>query len=333
MTSVNLSSQSLAAATTSASYATTSVSASASDTATAASATASPSTQVTISGEAMMLSRLFNTDDPNANPVIHYSSEPILQGVSTYSYLNASDRTFVSKLYEYAQQNGIDPLNVDYFAFDVGVYRSTEHILAHAPYDYDKQGNPVVRTFNVNDEAIAQNIYTSKALNDTEVNHGFLKFMLDPGWHPVHATDFKFLQEVVFGFSASGEAADPNAKPVVRPKASDFAPYKLDTSDSGGADGAFLFEKYASRVKKLSNWLTDDDKSMLGLMYSLAEPKGEGAMKKVDRYAAQLVIAHLTEQLVAGIAADPKKEKAEAAAYVNKLLLAKSAANKADKPA
>jgi hypothetical protein len=41
----------------------------------------------------------------------------------------------------------------------------------------------------------------------------------------------------------------------------------------------------------------------------------------------------LTEQLVAGIAADPKKEKAEAAAYVNKLLLAKSAANKADKPA
>jgi len=301
-TTISVSDTSRSGALGAASYATTSD---------ASTDTASSSTQVTISGKAMMLSRMFHTEDPNADPVIQYSSEPIRQSGLVASYLNASDRVFVSKLYEYAQQNGIDPIKVDAYAFDLGCYRSTEHILAYSPADYDLQGKPTARAFNATDEAIAQNIYASKAFNDTEVNHGFLQFMLDPGWDPVHATDFKFLQQVVFAFSSSGSdgSADPNAKPVVRPKTSDFTPLEMPPADSNATSGAALFEKYAHRVEKLKNWLTDDDKSLLGLMYSLAEKKGESEMKKVDGFAGKLVIMHLTEQLISGTMGGAEKGK------------------------
>lgn len=265
-------------------------------------------TRVTISGKAMMLSRLFKTTDPSSESRVETNkSKP--SGL-VYDFLTQDDRKTISKLYDYASAKGIDPVKVDNVAFDLACYRRSDGVLGYSGCDYDLKGQPVERSLNPSDEAIAQRILTSKAINDTEIDHGFLRKILDPGYFPTHASDFQFLQQTVFAFSTLGPdgAADPNAKPVIRPKASDFSPIKIDQPD----DGKSLVqerllgltrsgERVAPAVKSLQlGYLTDMDKVMLAGKYDEALKRGEGreGIEKVDKLALSLAAQRWQQQML-----------------------------------
>lgn len=270
-------------------------------------------TTVSISGRAIMLSRLFHSSDSNTNLAVASSTTTGNTSGSVFDFLTTEDRKFLSQLYEHTNSNGIDPLEVDNVAFDLGVYRrygpggppDTTGLL------FDLQGNPIVSEFNPSDEAIAQRILTSKAMGDTEVDHGFLRAIFNPNRTPVHASNFNFLQHVVFDSSAKGGdgAVDPNAIPIVRPKKEDVQPLALDgvtipnertlmlsqviiakkTSASGSVNSA---GKWAS-----SNYLHSSDKDLFSQLYSQLQ-KQNGDLSKVDHLAGVLGIYRMREQLL-----------------------------------
>ena len=270
-------------------------------------------TKVSISGRAMMLSRLFHTSDPNANPSIEHSATTSNLSGSVYSFLNTSDRQVLSKLYNYASSNGIDPEKVDRVAFDLGCYRmdgsSGSDDTAGALYDL--QGNPIISEFNAPDEAAAQKILTSKAMGDTSIDHGFLRTVLTPTKVPLHASDFGFLQQAVFAFSATGSdgSADPNASPVIRPKKDDFPQLKLNTNTNESGNTTLLSRLLPDTQHSNSNasdsanssvffnYLNHNDKELLGNLYSIAKKQGDD-LTKVDRLATALGAYRMKEQLI-----------------------------------
>ena len=230
-----------------------------------------------------MLSRLFNSDG-SVEPKIETSTTTSNTSGSVYNFLTKSDREMLATVYEYASANGIDPLKVDGLAFDLGGYRMSG---PGGPPDtagkmYDLQGNPRIPEFNAEDEAVAQRVLTSKAMGDTLIDHGFLEAIFTPTKRSVHASDFSFLEDVVYAFSATGSdgATDPNAKPVVRYKAEDFPPLKLDDQavelgsktmrsrlsgkELAGSVGALGTLSPNENITKLLDLLSDNDKAVAG---------------------------------------------------------------------
>jgi hypothetical protein len=88
------------------------------------------SASVTLSGRAIMLSRLFHTQDTNTQPSVvlasggltrdHLSQNPI-------DFLTEKDRSLVSDMYAYAQQQGSDLTYVDTLAITLGTYRQFDN--------------------------------------------------------------------------------------------------------------------------------------------------------------------------------------------------------------
>jgi hypothetical protein len=270
------------------------------------------SATVSISGRTMMLSRLFGATDPSANPAIYQPGTAPSSGL-IYSFLTSSDRDVVSSLYEYAQANSIDPVNVDHFAFDLGCYRATPNLSDSVGQMFDSQtGEPLNLEFkNPGDEAIAQRILTSKAISDTQIPHDFLRAQLDPGIKGGHAVDFAFLERIVYASSASGSdgAQDPNAVLAPRPKerlakleAAGTLPSPEQMRASTSSDSGTVFDKYAGRIHMLAQFLPDDVKGMLGALYATAEAKGSGPnspeMTTVDRLARDLAVRAMTTAIL-----------------------------------
>ncbi len=253
-----------------------------------------------------MLSRLFNSDG-SVEPKIETSTTTSNTSGSVYNFLTKSDREMLATVYEYASANGIDPLKVDGLAFDLGGYRMSG---PGGPPDtagkmYDLQGNPRIPEFNAEDEAVAQRVLTSKAMGDTLIDHGFLEAIFTPTKRSVHASDFSFLEDVVYAFSATGSdgATDPNAKPVVRYKAEDFPPLKLDDQavelgsktmrsrlsgkELAGSVGALGTLSPNENITKLLDLLSDNDKDMLSRLYAIAQSRNED-LSKFDNMALML---------------------------------------------
>lgn len=264
------------------------------------------SATVSISGRAIMLSRLFNSDG-SVEPRVEITTTTSNTSGSVYSFLTKSDREMLATVYEYASVNGIDPLKVDGLAFDLGAYRMAG---PGGPLDgagklYDLQGNPIIPEFNAEDEAVAQRVLTSKAMGDTLIDRGFLEAIFTPTKRSVHASDFSFLEDVVYAFSASGSdgATNPDAKPVVRYKAEDFPPLKLDGQavESGsktmlsrllekeltGNTGALGTLSANKGVTKLLDILSANDKDMLSRLYAIAQTRNED-LSKFDNIALML---------------------------------------------
>lgn len=253
-----------------------------------------------------MLSRLFNSDG-SVEPRIETTTTTSNTSGSVYSFLTKSDREMLATVYEYASANGIDPLKVDGLAFDLGAYRMAGPggPLDGAGKAYDLQGNPFIPEFNAEDEAVAQRVLTSKAMGDTLIDRGFLEAIFTPTKRSVHASDFSFLEEVVYAFSASGSdgATNPDAKPVVRYKAEDFPPLKLDNQavESGsktmlsrllekeltGHTGALGILSANKGATKLLDLLSANDKDMLSRLYAIAQTRNED-LSKFDNIALML---------------------------------------------
>lgn len=259
------------------------------------------SATVSISGKAIMLSRLFNSDG-SAEPKFETATTTSNTSGSVYNFLTRDDREMLSSVYEYASSKGIDLAKVDHLAADLGIYRMAG---AGGPTDgagklFDLQGKPIIAQFNAEDEAIAQRVMTSKAAGDTLIDRGFLDAVFSPTRMSVHASDFSFLEDVVYAFSASGSdgATDPAAKPLARYSAEDFPSLKLDDQalESGSKTMVSrLIDKELTGnaqsknmgIVKLLDLFNNDDKTILSRLYSVGQSRNE-ELSKLDNIAIML---------------------------------------------
>lgn len=169
-------------------------------------ATASaPSTSVSLSGKAIMLSRLFGTNDPNATPAV--MSGIGKDGVLSVYYLTESDRTLVSDMYAYAQQQGADLQYVDSLALTLSVYRYHDNGRLLGGFDsFDAQGHKLTSSYSPADTEIANRILNGDAINSTRLDHGFLRQILDPSYALGNASNMGFMEQMVVKFSDKGAA-------------------------------------------------------------------------------------------------------------------------------
>ena len=282
-----------------------------------ASATRASGTADTVqlsSGRTIMLTRLFGTTDPQADPGMYSPSGNRSQSV--YRHLTGADQEVIAATYEYARDQGIDPQEVDNLAFDLAVYRSrpsSATFVDSVGHVFDQDGNPVIWDFPPEQEATAQRVLTSKALNDSALPEDFLRNVLDPGLQPVHAVNFAFLEKVVYATSTSGSdgAQDPAAVLPPRPRerlAALQAAGQLPTPEEMRArsapapetDAGDHFARYAARVGGVQSFLSDDVKILLGSLYErAAEQYGPDSleMKQVDELAKRLMVLRLSEVL------------------------------------
>ena len=268
------------------------------------------STKVLISGRSLVLSRLFHTNDPSLEPPVLYQ---FTMSGNSYEFLNTQDRDIVAKLYEYAQESGIDLEQITNFAFDLAHHRFKMLFGGYQPPGglFYLDGTPNIAEFDERDEALAQQILASNAYKDTEIDHGFLDAILTPTKQSLHSVDFAVLQQLVYAFSASGSdgSADPNAVPVIRVKASDFAPLPPDelpanqpkTSRERFDRLLDSWQKTKPGINQLLTQLNDQDKTVLSALYDRLEKDKESSAKieeKVLKLALQLSVSHLQQQLL-----------------------------------
>ncbi|GHT84544.1 hypothetical protein AGMMS49960_15400 [Betaproteobacteria bacterium] len=295
------------------------------------SATPAASTHVNISGRALLLSRIFKVSDPDKEPRVEYDTQKTFanSGVPVYNYLTTQDRNQLSQIYEYATNKGYDLKVVDELAFQWAYYRSSPNSESSLHYNASKgvaegafdpvTGQLIVAEFNPEDEAIAQRLLTSKAFNHNNsiIPGNVLNALLDPGRGGKHsAENLSFIQEIVYAFSPSGDATDPNAAVPLRPR--DIAEMKLAQLRSEGWDGSttplnFIdrkealergenldggwFGKYQNRLDShLTSFFTAGDKSILGEAYKMASDKGVD-LKRIDKLAAELGALRIQQQL------------------------------------
>lgn len=93
-------------------------------------------------GRALMLSRLFGTENNGVEP-------PVISGVngmdlnhigmSPLNFLTTSDRALLSDMYDYAHQQSADLQNVDHLAFALGNYRQSNN--GRAIYNFNNGNN------------------------------------------------------------------------------------------------------------------------------------------------------------------------------------------------
>ena len=170
------------------------------------------STSVSLSGRAIMLSRLFGTQNSNTEP-------PVISGVngmdlnhigmSPLNFLTTSDRALLSDMYQFSQQQGADLQNVDHLAFALGDYRQSNNGRAIYNFNngnnFDFEGHLRTVSFNEKDTATAARILNGDAINSTRLDQGFLRYTLDPGNGALSNTsDFEFMEQMVIKFSDAG---------------------------------------------------------------------------------------------------------------------------------
>lgn len=179
---------------------------------------------VTISGHAMLLSRLFHTGDTQAQPPVKTILTTQDLSGNTYSFLSMDDRKLLERAYEYASANSLDPKQVDGLAFDLSLYRHMQVSGSTAEVTglFDMEGNPWVGKFNTHDTELAKRMLTSQAINETDMDKGFLAYMLNPQRNQGHAVSFESLEKFISALSPSGgktsdtSAAQPLSQPADR---------------------------------------------------------------------------------------------------------------------
>ncbi|GAA0565078.1 hypothetical protein ACFQH5_01815 [Halomonas salifodinae] len=183
------------------------------------------STSVTISGRALMLSRLFLTEDATSEPPVLPGSQGMGQygAMLPHHFLTRDDRSLLAEMYEFADEQGADLKHVDRLAWDLGLYRQRNDGKAIANFNdgrsYDLEGRVRTVSFTDKDTATAERILQSDALNSTQLDQGFLSYILDPGYGFTHGSDFEFLEQMVTRFSSRGSEAatlDPKFSTYVR---------------------------------------------------------------------------------------------------------------------
>lgn len=168
-------------------------------------ATSTPASELTISGKALMYSRLFHITDlsKKINFETRTGSSDV-DKISYFEYLTQEDRSTIESVYKYAESSNMDLRYVDDFAADLGAFRKYGGVPVGDIYTSD--GRKITNDFAASDKVISNRILGSDEIKSTKIDSAFLNRILD-GSRPAHATNFEFLEHLVSVFSANGSAA------------------------------------------------------------------------------------------------------------------------------
>ncbi|NMM29351.1 MAG: hypothetical protein HHJ12_19250 [Glaciimonas sp.] len=249
-----------------------------------------------ISGHAMLLLRLFRTKDPQAQPPVEFSfGTQNLSGNSSAGFLKMNDRQLIERAYEYATASGMDPVQVDGLAFHLANYRFLQITGNNTGEDtglYDLEGNPWVGKFNAHDAELAKRMLTSQAINETDMDTGFLADMLNPqsggGGNPRRAVSFESLEKFISALSPSGGKPSPDGKASepVQPTDAGFtqALYRIDHPYVGVK---WVPSKPQDSADQPLKHLSKSDINQLMAAYKFALLQGSAAnLKSLDRMSA-----------------------------------------------
>lgn len=242
---------------------------------TSASATSSAipaqDTSVTLGGRALMLARLFNTKDANAAPPVMSGVNGMDKdhvGMSPANFLTQSDRALVSNMYAFAQQQGADLQYVDQIAYALGNYRQTNDGRTMSNFNngmhLDSPGGHVLTVgFSAQDTATVASIQNGNAINSTQLDHGFLSYLLDPGNGALsYAGDWEFMQQMVVKFSDEG-AADMR----LDPKFATYTPVAINDRAVFTASSEVASESWAPdyiSIDGIGHWRTPELEAKYG---------------------------------------------------------------------
>lgn len=154
----------------------------------------------------LMVDRLFGGKEPPVgNKAEGMSGSNI--GRRPHEFLSSSDRVLLSEIYAYAQAEGADLKYVDDLAYQLGDYRQHNDgqlsLSFNNGHSYDAEGRQLTVSFNEKDTATASRILNGSARYTTEIDHGFLRHLLDPGFGALtNISNLEFLEQVVNKFSA-----------------------------------------------------------------------------------------------------------------------------------
>lgn len=165
----------------------------------ATAAQSASSSQATISGQGLMMSRLFG--NTTTLPQVQTQLTKNTQDMDASNFLTKSDLNALSDLYAQAQAQaqGTDLRYVDDLARDLGNYRKFGSIEGN--YNdgkiYDNSGRVQTVEFTEKDAATASRILNSGNLSSSGLDPAFLKYELDSGYSFSHTANFEYLESVV----------------------------------------------------------------------------------------------------------------------------------------
>jgi hypothetical protein len=161
---------------------------------------------VSISGRAILISRLFNGRD--SEPPVLSAAGGFASGIldmPVLHFLNAQDRSVLSDMYSYAQQQGADLQHVDSVAASMALYRQFgdgKYLGGmNDGHSFDLEGHLRTVNFSAEDTEIANRILDSDAMATTRVDQGFLRYMLSATNSPSNTMSIAFLEKMVNKFS------------------------------------------------------------------------------------------------------------------------------------
>lgn len=204
-------------------------------------------TTVNISGHAMLLSRLFNTTDMNADiPVLHTLTADNTGQLS--SFLTKDDRKTLETAYQYVSKNGMDPRYVDNLAHDLAWYRQ-------CPNDkgplYDMGGHRLTFEFSATDTKAMDRIKNGDAINQTSIDRGFVDYVFNP-LVPGHSVNFQFLEKMVSVLSTSPDKMPAASGSDTMPSFTNYVPPKDDYITHISAQAEVFVPKPGEWVKATS---------------------------------------------------------------------------------
>jgi hypothetical protein len=171
------------------------------------------SASVTLSGRSIMLSRLLHTQNANAPPPVvsasggltrdHLSQNPV-------DFLTEKDRSLVSEMYAYAQQQGSDLTHVDTIAITLGTYRQFDNGKSLGGFNesqFDSEGHQLSASYSASDTTTANRILNSDAIKSTRLDPQFLSYILQPTHSLSNMANVDFMAQMVTKFSDKGTEA------------------------------------------------------------------------------------------------------------------------------
>ncbi|MBQ0956069.1 hypothetical protein [Serratia symbiotica] len=163
--------------------------------------------QTKISGQGLMISRLFG--NTNTIPPVQTQLTKEASGMNAVNFLTQGDRNMLSDLYAQAQDQGTDLRYVDDLARDLGKYRKfgSESGNLNIGNTYDKAGHKQTIEFTQKDAATALRILNSGNVSRSVLDPGFLKYELDSGYSFSHKANFEYLESIVNNFGQNKTTA------------------------------------------------------------------------------------------------------------------------------
>jgi len=175
--------------------------------------------EVSISGRALLLQRVFDVKDPAMEPPVKSRDAAGSFFMPDHLFLTHDDRDLLARIYEFAQEQNADLKFVDNLIFSLSGYRfhrDGRTIGAHNEGQFDLEGHQVTHHFTERDAATAKRILASEALQTTELDKGFILRITNENYSGINHNHFEFMEQVINRFSAKGAEMPPLGEAFVK---------------------------------------------------------------------------------------------------------------------